>query len=152
MNRECMITEFTVNEPEKGKNYTKRIGAYGIVKNAANELGIIKTSTGYFLTGGGVEKGERILESLKREFVEETALIVDEIEQFAAGSYFFYSTTMNMDMESYGHFFKCNVTDTLDTTVETDHELLWISPENAIEKLYLENQKEAVRLYRERYL
>jgi 8-oxo-dGTP diphosphatase len=145
------ITLFYMNTPEEGKVYKRRVGAYGLIENNQGNLGIIKTSTGYFLPGGGVEEGEAFEESLRREFIEETGYRVDIEEQYATGSYFFYSTTLGYDMESYGHFYRCNILEKISDKIEEDHELVWLPANEAYEKLWLENQQEAVKLYVERY-
>lgn len=61
--------------------YTDREGAYLIpVKN--NQIGIVKTSKGYFFLGGGVENGEKHIDCIERECIEEAgymALVKDKI-------------------------------------------------------------------------
>jgi len=53
-------------------------------------------------------------------------------------------------MESIGYFFTCQIDKTLDVKTEADHELVWLSKESAIELFYLDNQKEAVIIFKER--
>jgi len=142
---------FYMNTPDENKVYKRREGCYGLVENDQGALAIIKTSTGHFLPGGGVEADESLEDSLKREFIEETGLRIDIDEQYATGSYFFYSTTLEMDMESYGHFYKCHVLEKVSNQKEVDHELVWLTSQDAYDKLWLENQKEAVKLYQQRY-
>jgi len=140
------MIKFSTNEPEKDKQYTKRPGAYGIIENNDNLIAIIKTKTGYFLPGGGIEENESPEECLKRECLEEIGAEISVSENFAIGNYFFYSTTINKDMESIGYFFICQIEKFLDIKTEDDHELIWLSKESAIELLYLGNQKEAVKI------
>lgn len=65
------MIKFSTNKPEKDKEYIKRPGAYGVIKNVDGLVAIIKTKTGYFLPGGGIEKDESPVECLKRECLEE---------------------------------------------------------------------------------
>ncbi len=140
------MIEFSTNEPENNKQYTKMPGAYAIILNNDNLLAIIKTKTGYFLPGGGIENNELPEECLARECLEEIGAEILILDNFAIGNYFFHSTTINKDMESIGYFFICQIEKFLDIKTEDDHELVWLTKESAIELLYLNNQREAVRI------
>lgn len=51
----------------------------GLVLNQENQLLLVaKADQEWMLPGGGIEKGETLLETLKREVYEESAVIVDE--------------------------------------------------------------------------
>ncbi|MBS4537507.1 NUDIX domain-containing protein [Clostridium sp. D2Q-11] len=141
------MLEVRVNEPDKDLKYKQRVGAYGILKNDKDEIVIVKTSTGYFLPGGGVENNENYEECLQREFIEEVGFKVKIVSKIAIISCFFYSTTMNIDMESKGYFYICDLIEELKEDTEEDHELIWLSYKEAIDKLYLLNQKRAVEIY-----
>ena len=145
------MIKFSINQPEKDKKYTKRPGAYGIIKNTDNLVAVIKTKTGFFLPGGGIENEESPDECLKRECLEEIGVAISELNNFACGNYHFYSTTLNIDMESVGYFFTCKIDKFLEIETEIDHELIWLKLEEAILSLYLDNQKEAVKIFRDNY-
>jgi len=70
-----MIT-FSTNQPDKNKQYTKRPGAYGIIENDDGLIAVIKTKTGYFLPGGGIEENESPEECLARECLEEILIMI----------------------------------------------------------------------------
>lgn len=64
-------------------NQRFHLGVYGILINDEKIL-LIKKARGpykgmYDLPGGGIEFGEKIEEALKREFIEETGIILDNI-------------------------------------------------------------------------
>lgn len=145
------MIEFSINKPEKGKEYRQRPGAYGIIKNADGLVAIIKTKAGYFLPGGGIEQGESPAECLKRECLEEIGVTISGLDHFASGSYHFFSTTLNVNMESLGYFFTCKIDEYLKIKTEDDHELVWTRLEEAIPLLYLENQREAMKIFRQNY-
>jgi 8-oxo-dGTP diphosphatase len=146
------MIKFSINEPEEGKKYQKRVGAYAVVRDDRKLIAVVKTDTGYFLPGGGVDNDETLEECLLRECIEEIGATINVLEYFAQGSYYFYSTTMNVDMESVGHFFLCTVDSILNVGTEPNHELVWLDANQAIEKLYLDNQKEAVRIFESQYV
>lgn len=60
------------------------IGTYGVVVDKKKILLVMKKKGPYRglldLPGGGLEFGESILEALKREFIEEVCLSIDDIE------------------------------------------------------------------------
>lgn len=143
------MIEFSINQPDKNKEYFKRPGAYGFIKNSEGLLAIVKTQTGYFLPGGGVEKEESLADCLKRECLEEIGADISVLDNFAYGTYYFYSTTLNIDMESQGHFFICEINNFSGLKTEDDHELVWLPLEEAISLLYLDNQREAIKIFRD---
>ncbi len=140
------MINFTTNQPEKNKKYTRRIGVYGILIKGGL-LAVAKTNTGYFLPGGRVEDNESFEECLIRECVEEIGIKIKVLKKFACGNYYFYSTASNINLETVGHFYECEIVSTLGTGTEPDHKLVWLSPKEAIKLLYLENQKKAVEIF-----
>jgi len=145
------MINFSVNQPDKNKQYLKRLGAYAIIKNDQDLIAVIKTKTGYFLPGGGVEDNESLEQCLKRECSEEMGALISIISNFAQGNYYFYSTTLNINMESIGSFFTARIEEFLDDKIEDDHQLFWLNLEKLIELLYLENQKEALRIFKKNF-
>jgi len=140
--------EFSINQKDKNKQYIKRIGAYAIIKNNENLIAIVKTNTGHFLPGGGIKNGESLLTCLKRECIEEIGAEITILNKFARGNFYFYSTIFKINIESSGHFFICKIDKYLDVIKEVDHELIWLDKKKAIQLLYLENQKEAIRIFK----
>lgn len=47
-------------------NYIDRVGVY-LVPMKEGKIGVVKTSNGYFLLGGGLDNGESHEECIKRE-------------------------------------------------------------------------------------
>ncbi|MBN2899898.1 MAG: NUDIX domain-containing protein [Clostridia bacterium] len=133
-----------INQPEEGKSYMKRIGAYGLLLDERQNLAVIKTSTGYFLPGGGLEENETLEDCLVREFREEISMEIEIDRKISVLSYFFYSTTYDQHMKSEGHFYQCTYKRDLEMESEADHELLWLEQNQAKELLFLENQRAAV--------
>ncbi len=139
------MLSFSSNLAEEGKQYTQRPGAYALIKNQNGQVAIILTGKRYFLPGGGVEGEETLETCLKRECLEEIAADITILEKFAEINCYFYSTTRNIDMESIGHFFICDINCITDIKSEADHELIWLSFDDAIKSLFLSNQQEAVK-------
>jgi len=144
------MINFSINQPNPGKAYTKRPGAYAIMLGNQNLLAIIKTSKGYFLPGGGIEKDESEEACIIRECLEEIGIKVQILEKICSGNYFFHSPGRKMYIENIGHFYHCKIEKVLDTASEADHELVWLSSDEAIKLLYLANQKQAIKIFLEK--
>jgi 8-oxo-dGTP pyrophosphatase MutT (NUDIX family) len=87
----CVDRHGKTHEVDK-KSLETRISASGILKEG-DQYVMIKTegSTLWEFPGGGLEKGETIEMALKREFVEETGLIVNMGKFISLREGFFFS-------------------------------------------------------------
>lgn len=61
----------------------KHVGCYGVVYNNNNQVLLVRKAKGAYkgkldLPGGGIEYGESVDETLRREFLEEVGLIIKE--------------------------------------------------------------------------
>lgn len=70
-----MYIEHKVFGIKKNVNYMDREGAY-LLPAKDGKVGVVKTSKGYFLLGGGLDSGENHEECLKRECLEEIGYTV----------------------------------------------------------------------------
>lgn len=136
-----------INQPNPTINYISRPGAYGLIINEAGSIAIVKTSKGYFLPGGGIEANESEEDCLIRECLEEIGMKIKVIKKTSASTYFFSSTNLNKHLEIIGHFYECQMENILDIKSEDDHELIWFKANEAVASLYLENQRQAVKLF-----
>lgn len=143
------MINFTINKPEVDKTYVQRNGAYAIIINDKNLLAIIKTPLGYFLPGGGIEASESEQECIIRECLEEAGLKIKVLEKISIGNFYFFATTTNKYTESIGHFYSCEIIEQLENKTEEDHELIWLETHEAMRLLYLDNQRQAVKLFLE---
>lgn len=86
---------------------TTRIGAYGVLINQEEQVLLVRDKSMQFhwnLPGGGVHKGETMQEALKREFFEETGLLV-EVGQIVAAWDDFQIMPYYVPTHSFLHFF-----------------------------------------------
>ena len=60
---------------KENANYIDREGVY-LVPMKEGKIGVVKTSKGYFLLGGGLDNGESHEECIKRECLEEAGYTV----------------------------------------------------------------------------
>ncbi|MGM9986174.1 MAG: NUDIX hydrolase [Bacillaceae bacterium] len=127
-----------------GIDYKQRIGAYGIGFNAEGKVAVVRTATGYFLPGGGIENNETHEACIKRECIEEIGYKIKVIDFIGTASKFHYSDTLHYYMHGIGYFYYMKLEKKITDRVEEDHQLVWLSPAEAIENLFLEHQRWAV--------
>lgn len=73
-------------------NQRFHVGVYGILIHE-NKILLIKKSRGaykgmYDLPGGGIEFGEKVEDALRREFIEETGIVIESQNFIDHGEYF----------------------------------------------------------------
>ncbi|WP_026690209.1 NUDIX hydrolase [Alteribacter aurantiacus] len=134
-------------EKKRGVSYKRRPAAYGIIFNESKDkLAVLHTSDlKYFLPGGGIEENENDQDCLKREMIEELGITVKVGACVGHAERYFYSTSEFVYYLSEGHFYLCEVGEKVAEPSEEDHNLAWLSPDEAIAKLFHEHQAWAVK-------
>ena len=123
--------------------YIERTAIYGIAVSHDKKVGVIKTSTGYFLPGGGIEKEESHKQCLKREFLEETGYEID-IKAYVGRASLYHISKTNNYIYGIGYFYQVNLKDKRSYKFEQNSELLWVEPDECVKLLFLEHQAWAV--------
>jgi 8-oxo-dGTP pyrophosphatase MutT (NUDIX family) len=90
------------------ENFVFRPGAYAIIVHEGKVLLLTNRETGkYALPGGGIEIGEKIEDTLRREVQEEAGIKV-EVERFAHfEEYFFYVDPIDAALHMFLVFYFC---------------------------------------------
>ena len=130
-------------EKLEGVTYNPRPGAYAIILENG-KTAAVKTSTGYFLPGGGIEENENYEECLKRECLEEIGFKINILDFVGRAKKYFYSTTRFEYMVSDGYFYFAELIGEQQKPTEEDHELVWIRRNEAKDLFFLEHQAWAV--------
>lgn len=127
------------------KKYVVRPGVYGIATDPVLGVALVEVPFGYHLPGGGIESGEDHHSCLKREFLEETGCAIEIEHLYEISRQYAYSERSQNYYELVGHFYKVIIMKQCTTPTELDHKLVWFKPEEAVKRLSLEYQAEAVR-------
>ncbi len=142
--KELAITETVFGEKLLGINYTERVGAYAVISNKERKVALIKTSTGYFLPGGGIDNDENYKDCLEREILEEIGCKIYITGWIGKASKYHYSDTLKYYMHGIGYFYKADLGEKISKPIEVDHMLVWHDVDEAVQLLFLEHQKWAV--------
>lgn len=129
-------------------NYKYRIGAYAIIERETdNKIAIASDETDvYFFLGGGMERGETIEETLKREILEETGYTIKNMKYFDKVNSLCYSNKYgNIDMDAT--IFIAQFDKKITEPIEKDHKILWATPQEYRKKLYHEYQNTILERY-----
>jgi len=136
------VPEFGTREP--GATYRPRPGAYAIVRDGQGRVAVVNERDRLFLPGGGIDAGETPQEALLREIREE------------CGYHARITGTLGKGMQYYVHrkegpvaieatWFTAEFLQPTSEPCETGCELLWMTPEEAQERLYRESERWLVR-------
>jgi 8-oxo-dGTP diphosphatase len=144
----CIMQQFGTKVT--GAQYIERQAVYGIMQQSTgNKIGVIRLKPNQLLVlpGGGIEKGEGKLNCLKREMMEETGFCISNPVYVCKGAQYFQSRDGNTYIHNVADFYSCFAGARIREPIEADHELIWISPEEAVPNLFHEHQAWAVRCY-----
>ncbi len=125
--------------PEPGLDYRERPAAYGLLERERRLALVYVTLTDrppfYDLPGGGIDPGEDEEQALRREFGEETGLLVRAGRRVAAAEQYMISAHSEPFL-SQGAFFEAILEgERPELKIEHDHELVWAPPAEALAKL-----------------
>lgn len=127
-----------------GIEYRDRTGAYGVVEDRQGRAVIVRTPTGYFLIGGGIEPGEDDEDALRREFLEETGYTIAIKESIGASTGYYYSDDFAQYMHGTGHFYRVELLERAAEPIEKDHTLVYLEKIECVSLLKYDYQRWAV--------
>lgn len=126
---------------EKNIEYKKRPGAYAIIINKEDDkIGIVSDGKAYFYLGGGIEEGETKLEALKRELIEESGYLIKNVKELdEVGSYVFVADKGYFEV--IASVYVAEFDEKIAEPIEKDHTILWVKPEEYVDKMFREWQR-----------
>lgn len=136
-----IIPEFGI--PSPGAEYILRPGGYAVIVNSAGKVALVATPSGVYLPGGGQENSESPEEAVIRETIEECGLRITLGEHIGVADELVFA-------ESEGIYYRKRCSFFLATVMamcgggEGDHELMWVTVEEAVIVLRHESQRWAV--------
>jgi len=125
-----------------------RPSAYAVIADASGCVAVVRTPKGVFLPGGGIDPGESPREAVHREVREECGLLIRLGRWQTRAVEFVHSVAEKTTFEKRSTFFDATVTGAHAGAVETDHELEWLSVEDAVAALTPPSHQWAIAQWR----
>lgn len=123
-------------------SYIDRVGVY-LVPAKDGKVGVVKTSKGYFLLGGGLDSGESHEECIKRECLEEVGYVASVGDKVCSAEMYCEHPTIG-----YFHpiqtYYVGELLDQASVPEEDDHEFVWMDYNELVDNMYLEMQSWAL--------
>ena len=143
------MADLQFGEIVEGRTYVDRPATFGVVvRDGLLAVAAITIRAGeppvFDLPGGGIDPGETELEAMVREFGEEAGLNI------APGAFLMrarqrYISPEGRAVNNHGAFYAASVlTEDPALKIEDDHELVWMSPTDFVQKARHEAQAWAV--------
>ena len=126
----------------------RRDSGYTIIRGAAASIAVVRTPKGVFLPGGGVDDEEPLTDAVHREVREECGLAIRLGDWRTRAIEFVHSPAEGKTFEKRSTFFDATVTATSTGAVEPDHELQWLTVENAAATLTPPSHRWAIAQWR----
>jgi len=128
-----------------GCRYTVRPSAYAVLRDQEGRIAVVRAAHGWLLPGGGIDAGETAEEAVRREAIEECGLVIRLGRATESATEIVHSPAGNAGVEKDSVFFEATVAGKADA-VQPEHELLWLSAADAIERLSHKSHQWAVSL------
>ena len=142
-------------QPEPGRGHPDRPAAFVVAARGDLIATVRVTFAGgarLDLPGGGIDPGETAVDAAVRECGEEAGLkVAVEAEAFAAADHYFVDPAGH-SVNTRGAFFAARVlAEAPELKIEDDHQLIWMSPQDALLKLDRESHAWAAALWLRRF-
>ncbi len=122
----------------------ERPGAYAVIEKD-DLFAVVKNPKSFFLLGGGIENDETPEEALHREVIEEVGMSIRIDQKIGVAVQYLYVPEVDLHICKKGYFYKVTLLEQVSETSEDNHELLWLSEEEALEKLFHESHRWAIK-------
>ena len=139
-----------VGDKEENVEYRKRPGAYAIIINKDDDkIGIATTGVENFYLGGGIEEGETKLEALKREMIEEAGYTIKNVKELGEVGEFIFAEDHGY-IEVIASVYIAEFDQKIAEPIEKDHNVIWVKPEEYIDKMFREWQRYIMKKFIEK--
>jgi len=129
-----------------GVEYRDRPGAYGLIVKD-QQIAITRVRNKLYLPGGGIEDGETPEQALHREVLEETGWQIQIEAMVGESRQFIRSDLYNAYFNKLQSFYTARALQVVTAGIEPDHELVWLSFEEAASGLVEDSDTWAVKSF-----
>ncbi len=125
--------------PDGAAPYQARSAAYGLLPDEDGRLLIVAIEEGdrlhHDLPGGGIDPGETAEEALRREFVEETGVVLDAARLVAHADHYWIKPGGGPRVFNRAAYFATSATSERGVKIEADHTPVWLDPLEAQKRM-----------------
>ncbi|MCH5198504.1 MAG: NUDIX domain-containing protein [Oscillospiraceae bacterium] len=139
------IPHKVLGERDEALTYISRSGAY-LIPVCDGKIAVVQTEKGLFLLGGGYEEGESDAECIQREVLEEAGL-ASTPGSFLCSAESYTSHYILGAFHPIQSYYAGTLGEKICEPKETDHKLIWLSPEELKGRLYADLQNWAIEVY-----
>ncbi len=122
-------------EKVDGATYIARPGAYAIAFDEAGRVGVIRHRGWHLPLGGGIDAGESPEAALEREVGEETGRAVRILARLGEAAQYLFEGETGLYWNKIGTFFEAELGEPICGRTDDDHELVWLSADEALVRL-----------------
>ncbi|RJQ34438.1 NUDIX domain-containing protein [Candidatus Parcubacteria bacterium] len=130
-----MSDKITFGEKVEGIDYRYRPGVYFVIFDKG-KVALVKTSTGYFLPGGGIEIGESHQTCMEREALEELGWRVEIGDYLGNAENYFLAVGSGRYIIMDGYFYLAKKLEQVSQPTEPDHATVWLEIAEARDKMW----------------
>lgn len=132
---------------QAGQNYIARPGAYAILPRDGAVLLTHQAEPvpEFQLPGGGIDPGESPVQALHREVFEETGWQIAKPRKIGMFRRFAYMPEYDLWAEKIGHIYLARPVRQIGPPTEPGHLALWMSPQDAAQRLAAESDRHFMR-------
>ena len=127
-----------------GAIYKDRPGVYAVIA-CEGKIAVVKTKDRVFLPGGGLEGEETHQACLQRECSEELGCHVEVGAYIGKALQYLFSYKDKQPLKIIGHFYSAIIIGENHLKIDEDHDLFWVTPEEAVRSMYVEFQAWAIK-------
>lgn len=124
--------------------FINRPSAYAIIPNDHGQILALNVGGNIHLPGGGIDEGENPEETIKREALEEAGCNITDLKYIGKANQYFKTSKIGPLRKSGVFYFAKLLSIDNTASIEDDHQIVWLSPEDFIASDAADFQKWAV--------
>ncbi len=136
-----------IGEKLEGKEYEERKATYALISNDDGNIAIVQQGNMYNMIGGKIEYGEESKGALIRETKEEIGYELKNIKYLDSLGCYYYVDFLDKYCLAEIDFYNANFGKKICEPIDKDIKLVWVKPEDVVDKMYFEYHRYFLKEY-----